>query len=169
MAGNGNIVARELRHMLPPTLFFLVAFNLIGLSLAVLQPGPVGSLTFATATVAALICGKAVLIADKLPFFNRYPDRPLIWNVVWKALLYVAITGLFRLIDTMVHGWLDDRHVGAGVEHALAGFAWPRFLIIQLWLAALFLVYTLFSELVLTFGRERMMRLFFGPVESPGA
>jgi hypothetical protein len=161
---------REARHALPPMVFFLVSFNLLVLTVALIARGESGDLpSYAAATVAALVCGKAVLIADKLPFFNRFPDRPLIWNVIWKALLYVAITVLFRLIETMIHGWLYDRHVGAGVEHALAGFAWPRFLIIQLWLAALFLVYTLFSELVLTFGRERMMRLFFGPVESPGA
>jgi len=31
-------------------------------------------------TLAALILGKAVLVADLLPFINRYPDKPLIYR-----------------------------------------------------------------------------------------
>src|SRR5215510_6685733 len=31
-------------------------------------------------TLSALILGKAVLVADLLPFINRYPDKPLIYN-----------------------------------------------------------------------------------------
>jgi hypothetical protein len=33
--------------------------------------------TSASVTLAALILGKSVLIADLLPLINRYPDKPL--------------------------------------------------------------------------------------------
>ena len=38
--------------------------------------------------VAALILGKAVLVADMVPMINRFPNRPLIYNVAWKTLIY---------------------------------------------------------------------------------
>jgi len=36
--------------------------------------------------VAALILGKALLLADMLPVINRFPDKPLIYNVTWKTI-----------------------------------------------------------------------------------
>ena len=44
---------------------------------------PLGSVSVA---VAALILGKAVLLADMLPVINRFPDKPLIYNVTWKTI-----------------------------------------------------------------------------------
>ena len=49
---------------------------------------PLSSLT--TATVAALLIAKVVLITDKFPFINRFPDKPLMYNVVWKTVIYVV-------------------------------------------------------------------------------
>jgi len=37
------------------------------------------------ATVGALLIAKVVLITDKFPFINRFPGKPLIYNVAWKT------------------------------------------------------------------------------------
>ena len=37
--------------------------------------------------MAALLVAKVVLITDALPFVNRFPEKPLIYNVVWKTAL----------------------------------------------------------------------------------
>jgi hypothetical protein len=44
----------------------------------------ISPLTSISVAVAALILGKAVLIADMLPPINRFPNKPLIYNVAWK-------------------------------------------------------------------------------------
>jgi hypothetical protein len=31
------------------------------------------------------VIAKVVLVADHVKFVNRFPDRPLIYNVVWKT------------------------------------------------------------------------------------
>jgi len=41
-------------------------------------------------------------VADKLPFFNRYPHKPLIWNAGWKAGLYVLVALVFRLLEKLL-------------------------------------------------------------------
>jgi len=38
--------------------------------------------TGASATIAALVVAQVVLIADMLPFINRFPEKPLIYNTV---------------------------------------------------------------------------------------
>lgn len=164
-AGRGGWLAREIRHMVPPFLFFLLAFNLLALT-AQLAKAPGGLMHYATAVISALICAKAVLIADAMPFFNRFPERPLIWNVVWKTLLYSLITSLLRLLEGGFEAWRADPHLGEGVEALAAQFTWARFTMIQLWLTALFLVYTAFRELAEVVGRERVWHLFFGPMEA---
>lgn len=163
--GRGGWLARELRHMLPPFLFFLFAFNLLALT-AHLSGAPGGLMHAATAFVSALICAKAVLIADAMPFFNRFPERPLIWNVVWKTLLYSLITTFLRLLEHGFEAWRADPHLGEGVAALEAQFTWAHFTMIQLWLAALFLVYTAFRELSEVVGRDRVRRIFFGPMEA---
>ena len=35
--------------------------------------------SFITATIAALVVAKVVLIADMIPLINRFPDRPLMY------------------------------------------------------------------------------------------
>jgi hypothetical protein len=74
----------------PPTIFFFVALHIVALIRALMLKGTgLAPMTTVSVAVAALILGKAVLIADMLPFINRYPDKPLIYNVTWKTLIAV--------------------------------------------------------------------------------
>lgn len=163
-SASGNLLVREFRHMLPPTIFFLIAFNIIAMTAILMARTGNDTITFATASFAALICGKAVLLADKLPFFNRFPDRPLMWNAAWKAALYTLVTAVIRLAEHLLRAATGDYGFAVGVEHALSELSWQRFVVIQLWLAVLFLSYSVFSELLWVLGRDRMRRLLFGPL-----
>ena len=64
---------------------------------------------FITATIGALIVAKVVLIADKIPFINKYPDRPLIYNVVWKTGIYVVVALVVRFLEYVIPLWW---HIG---------------------------------------------------------
>jgi hypothetical protein len=165
-----GVVVRELTQMLPPVVFFAISFNVLVLTVALLSQGTAASLpSHAGATVAALVCGKAVLVADMLPFFNRYPEKPLIWNAAWKAGLYVLIALCFRLLERLIAAGTGEYGLGAGVEAELAAFSWPRFWAVQIWLGILFFGYAGFRELIGVVGRERVARAFFGPVAPAGA
>ena len=165
-----NFIVRELHHMLPPTVFFLISFNVIVLTVALIADGTAASLPgHAAASVAALVCGKAVLIADALPFFNRYPEKPLIWNTAWKAGLYLAVTLVIRLAEKLISAATGEYGFASGLEHEVAAFEWPRFWAVQIWLAILFFFYAGTGELVREIGRERIVRMFFGPVARPSS
>src|SRR6516165_3864128 len=71
----GAFLLRELREMLPPTIFFFVGFNLILLTTNLLianYGAAVGS--FMLVTGGALVVGKAVLVANATRSIRRY-DR----------------------------------------------------------------------------------------------
>ena len=55
--------------------------------------------------VAALILGKAVLLADMLPIINRFPHKPLIHNIVWKTLIYLLLSLVIHYLERLIEVW----------------------------------------------------------------
>src|SRR3990170_2987733 len=95
---------KEIQELIPPTILFFIAFNIIALTSALnLRQYGVSVLTFAMAALGALVAGKAVLITDKLSFINRFPDKPLIYNVVWKTLIYWLAFILIQYQEHLIH------------------------------------------------------------------
>jgi hypothetical protein len=153
----------ELSELLPPTIFFLVAFHIVVLSraLMLLEYGIKVS-AIAGATVGALLIGKVVLIADHLPFVNRFPEKPLIYNVAWKTVIYVLGASVVHYLEHLVPVWWREGNLVAANHHLLNKVVWPHFWAIQLWLIVLLFVYCALREFVRAVGRREVMRMFFG-------
>ena len=76
----------EILEMIPPTIYFFVILHIVAFIRILMTKNTGLPLpTSMSITVAALVLGKSVVIADLLPFINRYPEKPLIWNVCWKT------------------------------------------------------------------------------------
>ena len=153
----------EFKALLPPTIFFFVALHLVALTRVLMLKGT--GLTVSTSwqiTLAALILGKAVLLADLLPFINRYPDKPLIYNVAWKTTIYVLVAMLVRYLEHLVDFWREAGSLVAGNQKLLAEIVWPHFWAIQIFLGVLILMYCTMHELVRVIGRDRVLEIFFG-------
>ena len=72
-----HVISEEIRLVIPPTVFFAVAFNLIVFSMNLLLAQYLLHLgSFLLATTAALVVGKAVLVADKMPVLRRFDGAP---------------------------------------------------------------------------------------------
>src|ERR1700733_7568797 len=96
-------ILKELREVVPPTLFFAVGFNLIifttDLILAdyLLKFG-----SFIVATTAALVVGKAVLVANAMPFLRRFDSAPLFRPVLFKTFVYWLVVFLVRFLEKII-------------------------------------------------------------------
>jgi hypothetical protein len=159
-------IREEIEALLPPTIFFFVALHLVAFVRVLMLKGTgIEPGTSASVTVAALVLGKAVLIADMLPFINRYPDKPLAYNIAWKSTAYVLVSMLFHYLERLVDYWRETGGFIAGNEKLLAEIVWPHFWAIQIFLVVLILVYCTLRELVRVIGSDRMRQIFFGPLQ----
>jgi hypothetical protein len=162
-----NKLQEEFLAILPPTLYFFVALHLVVLiRILMLEGTGIKVTTSVSIALAALILGKAVLIADLLPIINRYPDRPLVYNVVWKTLLYQTVAAAVHYAERLVDFARQAGGLVAGNEKLLAEIVWPHFWAIQILLFLLILMYCTLHELVRLIGKDKAKRIFFGPLPS---
>src|SRR5882762_5670227 len=83
---------KEFFELLPPTIFFFVALHIVAfVRVLMLKETGIAPSSSVSIAVAALILGKAVLIADLLPIINRFPNKPLIYNIAWKSVIYLLL------------------------------------------------------------------------------
>jgi hypothetical protein len=161
-------IREELLAVLPPTLFFFVALHLIAVVRMLMTMDTAIELqTTMSIGVAALILGKAVLIADMLPFINRFPDKPLIYNVGWKTTIYLFLASVLHYLERLFDFSREAGGIVAGHEKLVAEVVWPHFWAVQILLFVLILIYCTARELVRLIGRDKVLRIFFGPL--PGS
>ncbi|WP_237886443.1 hypothetical protein [Pseudomonas sp. PGPR40] len=160
-------IKEEIAAIIPPTVFFFIALHIVAF-IRVLMLKQTGMTLGATAsvTLAALILGKAVVIADLLPFINRYPEKPLIYNVAWKTTIYTLIAVLFHYLEHLIDFWREVGGLISANEKLLAQIVWPHFWAIQILLLVLVLMYCTMRELIRVIGRDKVIRMFFGPLSS---
>ena len=152
----------EFLAVLPPTVFFFIALHIVGLVRTLMTQGtglPVTS--SGQIALAALILGKAVLVADLWPPINRFPERPLIYNVVWKTIIYYAVASFIHYLERLYDFAKEAGGIVAGNEKLLSEIVWPHFWALQIILLVIILNYCVIRELGRVLGERRMIRMFF--------
>lgn len=156
-------VREEFVALLPPTIFFFITLHLVAVIRVLMLKGtgiPVS--TPLQVTIAALILGKAVLIADLLPFINLYPHKPLIYNVAWKTAIYLLMSMFVHYLERLIDFWKEAGSFVAGNQRLLSEMVWPHFWAIQILLLVLIAFYCTIHELVRAIGRDQFLKMFFG-------
>jgi hypothetical protein len=153
----------EFFALIPPTIFFFIALHIVALIRALMTKGtgiaPSSTMSIA---VAALILGKSVLLADMLPAINRYPDKPLVYNIGWKTAIYLPMALLIHYLERLFDFSKQAGGIVAGNEKLFAETVWPHFWAIQILLFVLILMYCTTHELVRYIGKDRALQIFFG-------
>ena len=158
----------EFFKILPPTIFFFVALHIVMfVRILMLKGTAVHTSSTISIAVAALILGKAVLLADMVPMINRFPNKPLIYNVVWKTVIYWLMATLIHYVERLIDFWRQTGGFVAGNQKLLAEIIWPHFWAIQIILFVLIAAYCMVHELVRVIGKEKALRIFFGPMPTP--
>ena len=157
-----NFIVKEFREALAPIVFFFVAFNLIELTTQlILAQYLVRLANYMLATTTALVVGKAVLVADALPFFRRYDAAPMIRPILFKTITYWAVVFAARFLEGLIEFWIHAGTLSGFGEHAVAEFSWHRFAAIQIWIFVLFLIYTFVNELDTRLGKGELFSMLF--------
>ncbi|VGO23435.1 hypothetical protein [Pontiella sulfatireligans] len=163
------VIKKELLELLPPFLYFLVLFYVIIIirSLMVNQYG-IPAKSSVAALIGALIVGKSILIADLLPISNWFKKNRLVYNVIWRSLLYASIVLVFQILEEWIPlikksggAWEAFKHLGGEIH-------WHRFVATHLITVLFLIVYNATSTLVGALGREKVVSIFFGKRSTDG-
>lgn len=158
----GRLFLHEFKQVLPPTIYFFCAFNIIVITTNLLARGYWFALTnFLVATGLALIVGKVVLVIDKFRAIDRFRDDPLIRPIVFKTVFYIIVVTIVRVVEQLVHFALDGDGFGSAFHEFTVAFTWRRFLGIQIWLFVCFFIYVSIRELSRALGEGQLAQLVF--------
>jgi hypothetical protein len=160
----GRVWLREMKHILPPTIYFFCAFNVIVLTTNLLVRSYFFALSnFLAVTVLALLVGKAVLVANKVRAIDRFRDAPLIKPILYKTVFYSLVVTVLRVLEQLIHFSFDNDGFRVAFQEAVEAFTWRRFAAIQIWLFVCFLIYVTAIELSRAIGPDKLKRMVFGP------
>lgn len=153
----------ELLELLPPTIYFLVVFHVIAFARALMikQYGITLSST-AAATIGALIVGKSILIADKLPVMNWFRQDRLVINVIWRTLVYVLIVLVFQFLEELIPLISKYGTISGAIGRLFEEINWYRFWATHIIFIVFLIFFNLATAVIDTFGRDELLNVFFG-------
>lgn len=156
-------IKNDFFEMLPPIIYFFIAFVLIlTTKRMILSEYQISWTGFGAAVVGAILAGKVVLMVDKLPFVDKFPNRPLIYNTLWKSLLYFLVALVVCYLDQLVHFLRKHEGLMEANRHLWTEVVWPHFWLLQMWLVVLFLIFCAMRELIRVIGKDKFIHMFFG-------
>jgi len=158
----GAFLLKELGEMLPPTLFFTAGFTLIALTTQlILEDYLIHLANFLLLVGGALVVGKAVLLANLLPFIGRFDDGPMFRPVLFRAVVYCVIVMLARIAEGLIEFFIDGGRAAELGLYLVSHYTWHRVLATQIWVFVLFLIYLSVVELNRRLGKGTLFRLAF--------
>jgi hypothetical protein len=155
----GATITHEIRELIPAVIYFVITFNIIGFTkVLMLREYGITASTFVGATFGAFLVAKAVLIVGVLPFMEPFPKLPIVYNVLWKTLLYWLAAVMIQVLEEVMRALLKQGDL-APVGDALGR---PHFWVIQIWLVMVLLVFCTFRELIRVLGAAKAKEIFLG-------
>jgi hypothetical protein len=155
-------LVKQLREVLPATVFFAIGFNLIALTTQlILADYFIHFTNFMVVTLSALVVAKSVLVANALPFFRRFDTAPIVQPVLFKTVVCWAVVFLVRFLEKLGKYLFGGGTLRGIPEYLESHFSWNRFVAIQIWIFVLFLIYSMGSELNSLFGSGELIKILF--------
>ncbi len=156
-------IKREIFHVFPVFVFFLVFFTLInGIETFLFLQSGLIPFDFLSIFIAAALIAKIVLVIDHLPVINLFRRHPMIYVILWKMTIYWISLFIVRIaIRFAPFFWQADAHFSTAIELFLANVDWHLFFSIQMFNLMLLFIFVVFQEVTYRIGLEKMRRLFF--------
>jgi hypothetical protein len=154
---------REFVQYIRSAIFFACAFCLIVLANKLMVEGSqVHVASFAKAIIGGLVVAKLLFFVDLIPGVNAFHGKPLIYNMLWKTPIYLAMSLVYRYLEPVIGSVVAGVSVAEAHAQAAEEFTHPTFWAIEVWLVALFAVFVMMRELTLALGKDKVRILFFG-------
>lgn len=155
-------IKHEFLLLLPPTIFFLVVFHILAFARSLLfEEYSISVRTASTATISALIVGKAILITNNRSFSKWFCQNRLIYNVIWRVFIYVIIVLCIQFLEEFIPFISKYGTTTMAFEHVIAEIKWPRFWATHMVLILFLIIYSTASAVISEMGRKTFLDIFF--------
>ncbi len=153
--------AREFRHFLAIAGYLYVCFGaLILLKSAVLQGHGFEPAPWGFALVKAALLAKFMMVGQALGLGRRFADRPLIWAILHRAVVFLLLLVALSVAEHIVAGLFHGRGVVRSLQEMGGGTAFEAGATVLVLLLIL-LPYFAFRVLAEALGHDRLMRMLF--------
>lgn len=150
-------IKKEFLHVLPIFLFFLIFFCVINrMERFFFVRAGLAPISFTQIVVAAALVAKVFLVIDHMPFSDLFPNKPLIYNIIWKTILYCFIIFIVRFSIQYVSFLLE------GDGKFTSNFDWRLFITIQNYYLLVLFLFVTSREFALAIGPQKVWQLLFG-------
>jgi chromate transport protein ChrA len=154
-------MGREVREYAVISLYLYICFGAILLyKAAVLQARGLDYAPFGLAAIKALILAKFILIGHATKLGERYREKPLIYSILHKSIVFLVLVIVLSVIEEVVAGALHGRSVAASLSE-IAGGTWFEIVATALLLWLILLPYFAFRQISERLGKGRLSRMLF--------
>jgi hypothetical protein len=157
----------EVRELVFIFLYLFVWFGLFTIHESiVLEQHHIGFTPYGLAAVNALILAKVMLVAQDLHLGHRFEDRPLVYPVLLKSLLFAIVFICFHVVEHVIVGlWY-----GKGILQSMPGFGGGGIdgvIMVGVLMSVALIPFFAFTEISRFFGLAALQSLIFkrGPNE----
>jgi hypothetical protein len=160
-------IRHEFLRMLPPTIYFLVVFHVLAYvrQLMIEEWGVLVS-SSVSATIGALIVGKAVLLADALPIVKRIARTRLAYDIALRTSLYLLVALTFKLLEELIPAVGHEGGLASAATEVFREIRWPHFWAATIFMTIFLLFYNLVTGVRRALGPDEFSRLLWQPVQA---
>lgn len=167
MSKAGDVIKHELKEAVFPTIFFWFVFHfMIATDALILASYDLKWTAVASATIAALVVAKAILVVDVTPAGRMFRDSRLIYHVIWRTIVYSALVFVFRYAEELIPLWSKTGSFTEANSNLVNELSWPHFIVIQLWLLVSIVSYSTIVTIDEYYGAGSLKKVLFGKVSS---
>jgi hypothetical protein len=125
-----------------------------------------GFTPYGFAVVNALIFAKVMLVADDLHLGRRFEQMPLIYPIVFKAVIFAVVLMGFHVVEELVIGMLHGETAAESIPR-IGGGSLKGVVTVGTLFAVQLTPYFAFSEIRRTIGRDELYALLFTRGQAP--
>jgi hypothetical protein len=157
----GQRAQAELKEYLAVSLYLYVCLGAILLYKdALLYAEGIGYTHYGLVIIKALILGKFMLVGHALHIGERYGDKPLIYPILHKSIVFLALLFVLDLIEEMLSGMMHGQSWRVSFSD-FAGGTWLQILATCLLFFLILLPYFAYREISRVLGDGGLKRLLF--------
>jgi hypothetical protein len=153
----------ELREFTAIAVYLWVCFTALAyLKFAILEAHGIAFAPFGFAAIKALICAKFVSVGHALHLGERFKGQALIWPVLHRSLVFLALLIVLNVLEEVAVGWLHGRALADALSD-IAGGTRDQMIATTIVMLLILIPFFMFRTLTEVIGEHTMARLFFEP------